>query len=150
MKSIEIFTDGACRGNPGPGGWGAILRYGDKIKEIFGPDEESGLTSNNRMELIAAIKALSSLREVCDVTLYSDSKYVTSGINEWLEGWKKNNRLIPGRKQSVKNHDLWLLIIPLLDLHSVTCVWVKGHSGHKENKRADWLANQGCDLSVSP
>ncbi len=137
LKYIEIFTDGACSGNPGPGGWGAILRYGNHEKEISGGEEN---TTNNRMELTAAIKALSALKEPCKVRLTTDSKYVCDGMNlgrarEWRKnGWKKSD------KKPALNIELWEELLRLDDMHDITFVWVRGHNGHKENERCDKLA----------
>lgn len=141
MKHIEIFTDGACRGNPGPGGWGALLRYGDVEKELYGAERN---TTNNRMELTAAIEALKALSQPCRVDLTTDSVYVRSGITEWLEGWKRRNWRTAARKP-VKNVDLWQALDEESRRHKVTWHWVKGHSGHPENERADALANRGID-----
>ncbi len=141
MKRIEIFTDGACRGNPGPGGWGALLRYGDHERELFGGEPD---TTNNRMELMAAIRALETLREPCHVDLTTDSEYVRKGISEWLPAWKARNWKTSDRKP-VKNADLWLQLEQAAARHTVRWHWVKGHSGHDENERADQLANRGID-----
>ncbi|MCI9576495.1 MAG: ribonuclease HI [Clostridiales bacterium] len=137
MKQVEIFTDGACQGNPGPGGWGAILRYQGKEKEISGgaPD-----TTNNRMELTAAIEALKLLKEPCVVTLYSDSQYVCNGVTKgWARNWKKNGWR-KSDKSPALNPELWDALLQLLDQHQVEMVWVKGHAGHPENERCDRLA----------
>lgn len=136
-----MFTDGACRGNPGPGGWGAILRYGRHEKEIWGGEYE---TTNNRMELTAAIEALRALNRRCRVDLYTDSQYVRMGITEWLANWKKKNWKNASRKP-VKNQDLWRALDEESARHEVHWHWVKGHSGHPENERADALANRGID-----
>ena len=141
MKHVEIFTDGACRGNPGPGGWGALLRYQEKESELFGGEAE---TTNNRMELQAAIEGLKALSERCQVTLTTDSVYVQKGITEWLPGWKKKNWKTAARKP-VKNADLWMLLDEQNQRHNVKWCWVKGHSGHRENELADHLANRGID-----
>lgn len=141
MKRIEIFTDGACRGNPGPGGWGALLRYGEHERELFGGEPD---TTNNRMELMAAIRALETLREPCDVDLTTDSEYVRKGISEWLPAWKARNWKTSDRKP-VKNADLWQQLEAAAARHTVRWHWVKGHSGHDENERADQLANLGID-----
>jgi len=138
---VEVFTDGACRGNPGPGGWGAILRCKGKEKELFGGEPE---TTNNRMEMMAAIMALESLSRPCQVALTTDSKYVLQGITEWIIGWKKRGWK-NSAKQPVKNVDLWQRLDKLNATHQVTWHWVKGHSGHDENERADALANRGID-----
>jgi ribonuclease HI len=141
MKHVTIFTDGACRGNPGPGGWGALLRYGKNEKSISGAEP---MTTNNRMELTAAIKALMSLREKCQVELYTDSEYVKKGITEWLHDWKKRNWK-KADKKPVKNADLWEELDKLANKHSVSWHWVKGHSGHVENDFVDALANRAID-----
>lgn len=141
MNRVQVFTDGACRGNPGPGGWGAILRYGRHEKEILGGEYE---TTNNRMELTAAIEALRALNRRCRVDLYTDSQYVRMGITEWLANWKKKNWKNASRKP-VKNQDLWRALDEESARHDVHWHWVKGHSGHPENERADALANQGID-----
>lgn len=138
MKSdVIIYTDGACKGNPGVGGWGAILEYKDKNKKIYGYDEN---TTNNRMELTAAIRALDVLKEKSKVIIYTDSKYVMNGITIWIDGWKKNNWKTSNKKD-VKNIDLWKLIDKLNSFHSVEWKWVKGHSGNTGNEMADELAN---------
>lgn len=136
MKKVEIFTDGACKGNPGPGGWGALLRMGPHEKELSGAEP---LTTNNRMELTAAIKALESLREPCQVVLFSDSKYVLDGIDKWVPGWQRNGWKTAG-KTAVKNADLWRELIAAAGPHRIEWVWVKGHDGHPENERVDQLA----------
>lgn len=141
MKTVEVFTDGACRGNPGPGGWGALLRYDGKEKTLHGGE---ALTTNNRMELTAAIRALAALKEPCAVQLTTDSEYVRKGITEWLAGWKKRNWKTASR-QPVKNIDLWQQLDELAQQHQVEWHWVKGHSGHRENEIADELANLGID-----
>jgi ribonuclease HI len=141
LKHIEIFTDGACRGNPGPGGWGALLRYNGVERELYGGEPD---TTNNRMELSAAIEGLRSLKERCTVTLTTDSVYVKSGITEWLDGWKKRNWKTAARKP-VKNVDLWQELDEQNSRHDVDWRWVKGHSGHRENEIADQLANRGID-----
>src|SRR5690349_4205406 len=129
MKHVLVFTDGACRGNPGPGGWGALLRYGKHEKKIFGAESD---TTNNRMELMAAIQALASLKESCLVELYTDSKYVQKGISEWLAQWKKNNWK-KADKKPVKNADLWMELEKQTLRHKISWHWVKGHSNHPEN-----------------
>lgn len=136
MKHVDIFTDGACSGNPGPGGWGAILRYGKIDRELSGGEAH---TTNNRMELIAAIKALDALKERCSVDLYTDSSYVKDGIGSWIEGWKRNGWKTASKKP-VKNAELWQELEQARDRHDVTWHWVKGHAGHPENERADELA----------
>lgn len=138
---VEIFTDGACRGNPGPGGWGALLRYGKVEKSFYGGEPQ---TTNNRMELMAVIKALEALKKPCRVELYSDSKYVLGGITEWMENWKKRNWKTANKKP-VQNVELWQELDELAARHDITWHWVKGHSGHRENEIADQLANQGID-----
>lgn len=136
-KYVEIFTDGACSGNPGPGGWGAILRYGDKEKELCGGEKE---TTNNRMELTAVIEALGALKEPCIVKLTTDSKYVCDAIlNGWVYSWQKNGWKKADKKPAL-NVDLWEKLLPLLDRHEVKFNWVKGHNGHRENERCDQLA----------
>lgn len=139
MKSIEIFSDGACSGNPGPGGWGAILRYNGTTKELSGGEPE---TTNNRMELMAAIQALSALKEPCKVDFYTDSNYVKDGIGGWIEGWKRNGWKTAA-KTPVKNVELWQALDEARRRHEVTWHWVKGHAGHPENERADELARLG-------
>lgn len=134
---IEIFTDGACSGNPGIGGWGALLRYKDIEKELSGGELE---TTNNRMELTAVIEALKALKTVCNITIYTDSKYVMSGISEWMKNWKINNWKTSNKKGDVKNVDLWLQLDDLIQKHEIRWVWVKGHNGHPENERVDTLA----------
>lgn len=141
MKEVEIFTDGACRGNPGPGGWGVLLRYGKVERHLYGGEAE---TTNNRMELRAAIEGLKALKERCAVTLTTDSVYVRSGITEWLANWKQKNWKTAARKP-VKNVDLWRLLDEQNERHDVEWRWVKGHSGHRENEIADQLANRGID-----
>jgi len=140
-ESVEIFTDGACRGNPGPGGWGALLRYGDVEKTLHGGEQH---TTNNRMELLAVIKALEALKKPCQISLYSDSKYVLGGITEWMENWKKRNWKTANKKP-VQNVELWQRLDALAVQHEIDWHWVKGHSGHRENEIADQLANQGID-----
>lgn len=141
MKKVEIFTDGACRGNPGPGGWGALLRCGDVERELYGGAAD---TTNNRMELQAAIEALKVLSQRCSVDLTTDSVYVKNGITTWLDGWKKKGWKTAARKP-VKNVDLWQALDEENQRHDVRWHWVKGHSGHVENERADLLANLGID-----
>ncbi len=144
MKTVIIYTDGACSGNPGPGGWAAIIQCGSAEKIVKGAEKE---TTNNRMELMAAIKGLESLTERCQVTLYTDSVYVQKGATEWLLGWKKNNWKTAA-KQPVKNIDLWQQIDAVLAKHHIDWQWVKGHSGHVENDRVDQLAREAIgDLS---
>ena len=139
--AVEIYTDGACRGNPGPGGWGALLRYGDVDKQLYGGEL---LTTNNRMELKAVIEALSALSKPCKVTLTSDSTYVLKGISEWLPNWKKRGWRTAGKKP-VKNEDFWKTLYDLAAMHEIEWHWVKGHSGHIENELVDQLANRGID-----
>ena len=134
---VEIFTDGACSGNPGVGGWGAILRYKDIEKELSGGEEN---TTNNRMELMAVIMALSALKTNCNISLYTDSKYVMNGITEWLANWKRNNWRTANKKQEVKNVDLWQRLDELTQQHEIRWLWVKGHNGHPENERCYALA----------
>jgi len=138
---VHIYTDGACRGNPGPGGWGALLRYGDTEKELYGGERD---TTNNRMELVAAIQALESLTRPCNVVLTTDSTYVMKGISEWLVNWKRNGWKTAAKKP-VKNADLWQRLEAATHEHEIQWDWVKGHSGHPENERADQLANRGID-----
>ncbi len=134
---VEIFTDGACSGNPGIGGWGAILRYKDTQKELSGGELQ---TTNNRMELMAVIMALSALKTTCNISLYTDSQYVMNGITEWLAGWKANGWKTSNKKQPVKNIDLWQQLDELVQKHEIRWIWVKGHNGHPENERCDTLA----------
>lgn len=139
MKKVYIYTDGACSGNPGPGGWGAILKYGEHIKEISGGEE---MTTNNRMEITAVIKALEMLKEPCEVVITTDSKYVADGIIKgWAESWQKNDWKKSDKKPAL-NPELWERLLELMQLHSVTIEWVKGHNGHPENERCDSLAVQ--------
>jgi len=137
MNKVEIFTDGACKGNPGPGGWGAILRYGTTEKEIYGASKN---TTNNIMELTAVIESLKNLNKPCELIITTDSKYVKNGITEWIHNWKKNGWRTAAKKE-VKNKELWIELDSLIQIHSITWDWVKGHSGHPENERADLLAN---------
>ena len=139
MKHVEVFTDGACSGNPGPGGWGAILRHGASVKEMSGGEAE---TTNNRMELLGAISALNALKSTCEVDLYTDSKYVMDGISKWIFGWKKNGWKTAAKKP-VKNAELWQALDLANQRHKVKWHWVKGHDGHAENERADELAREG-------
>lgn len=136
MKNVKIYTDGACSGNPGPGGWAGIILYKDVEKHVKGGEED---TTNNRMELLAAIKSLEKLREKCKVDLYTDSSYLRNGIKEWIVGWKKNNWKGSNRKE-VKNKDLWQKLDVLKDKHEVTWHWVKAHNGDEYNEKADSLA----------
>lgn len=141
MKKVLLFTDGACRGNPGPGGWGVLMQYGDHEKKLHGGEKH---TTNNRMELTAAIQGLAALKASCIVELTTDSNYVRDGITKWLSDWKKRNWKTAGKKP-VKNQDLWEQLDCEVARHQVTWHWVKGHSGHIENDIADALANQGID-----
>lgn len=137
MKHVDIFTDGACSGNPGPGGWGAILRYKGHEKELSGGEKN---TTNNRMELSAVINALASLKEPCEVTLYSDSQYVCNALKQgWAKKWKTNGWM-RNKKDPALNPELWEKLLELCDLHKVEIIWVKGHAGHPENERCDRLA----------
>ena len=137
MKHIDIFTDGACSGNPGPGGWGAVLRYNGVERELSGGERQ---TTNNRMELTAVIKALEALKEPCEVRLVTDSKYVAGGIGKgWAKSWQKNNWRKADKKPAL-NADLWEVLLNLLEIHKVKIEWVKGHAGHPENERCDRLA----------
>lgn len=140
-EHVEIFTDGACRGNPGPGGWGALLRYGEHEKQLYGGEPN---TTNNRMELMAAIIALESLKRPCKVELTTDSQYVRMGITEWMANWKKRGWKNSAKKP-VKNIDLWKRLEAASAKHEIVWHWVKGHSGHDENELADELANRGID-----
>ena len=137
--TVEIFTDGACSGNPGPGGWGALLRYNGREKELFGGERH---TTNNRMEMMAAIKALESLKRPVKAVLSTDSSYLKNGITKWLPGWKAKNWRTADKKP-VKNVDLWKRLEKALEQHDVQWRWVKGHAGHAENERVDALARQG-------
>ena len=141
LPHVEIFTDGACRGNPGPGGWGAVLRAGAHEREIFGYEPH---TTNNRMEMMAAIQALAALKRPSDVLLTTDSQYLHKGLTEWLAGWKKRGWRTASR-QPVKNADLWQNLEAEVARHKVRWAWVRGHSGHPENERADRLANRAID-----
>ncbi len=141
MKQVRAFTDGACSGNPGPGGWGAVLQFGDHEQELHGGARD---TTNNRMELTAAIEALKALNEPCRVSLTTDSTYVKDGITQWLANWKRNGWKTAAKKP-VKNKDLWQTLDHESLRHEIDWCWVKGHSGHPENERADRLANLGMD-----
>ena len=141
MADIELYTDGACRGNPGPGGWGALLKYGDSERELYGGQRH---TTNNRMELLAAIEGLAAVEESRAITLSTDSTYVMKGITEWLPGWKRRGWKTAARKP-VANADLWRRLDEQNSRHMVTWRWIKGHSGHPGNERADALANRGID-----
>ncbi|ABS67600.1 Ribonuclease H [Xanthobacter versatilis] len=139
MKEVAVFTDGACSGNPGPGGWGAILRFGAHEKELSGGE---ALTTNNRMELMGAIAALEALKEPCTVDLHTDSNYLKDGVTKWMHGWKRNGWRTADKKP-VKNQDLWERLDAALKRHTLRWHWVKGHAGHAENERADELARAG-------
>lgn len=138
-ERVQLFTDGACKGNPGPGGWGAILRFSRHEKELFGGEPE---TTNNRMELMAVIQGLCALRRRCSVDITTDSQYVKNGITQWIHNWKRNGWKTAAKKP-VKNEDLWRRLDDAVAAHDVRWHWVKGHSGHAENERADRLANKG-------
>jgi len=144
-KPIEIWTDGSCSGNPGPGGWGALLRFGDHEKELSGGEAD---TTNNRMELMAAIVALESLKRPCEVRLTTDSIYVKDGITKWIHGWKRNGWRTAAKKP-VKNADLWQRLDQAIGDHTVSWHWVKGHAGHDENERADQLARAGARAAMA-
>lgn len=141
MKTVIIYTDGACRGNPGPGGWGVLIKYREHSKEMYGGDTS---TTNNKMELTAAIEALKEIKEPCEIILYTDSKYVLKGIEEWIHNWKKRGWKGSNRKP-VKNIELWKKLDELRDKHTIKWNWVKGHSGDPGNETADMLANRGID-----
>ncbi len=144
MKHVELYTDGACKGNPGPGGWGALLRFGDAERELCGGEHE---TTNNRMELMAAIEGLKALTQPCHVTLTTDSVYVRDGVTRWMANWKRNGWKTAAKKP-VKNQDLWQALDTQCQRHTIDWQWVKGHSGHPGNERADELANRGiADLA---
>lgn len=138
---VTLYTDGACRGNPGPGGWGVVLKSGQHVKELFGGELE---TTNNRMEMTAAIEGLNALNRPCKVAIYTDSQYLRKGVLEWMSGWKRNGWKTSARKP-VKNQDLWQSLDQQLDRHTIEWHWVKGHSGNPGNERADALANKGTD-----
>ena len=138
---VEIYTDGACRGNPGAGGWGVLLAFGGEERELYGGERH---TTNNRMELMAAIQALKALKRPCELTLYTDSQYVRKGITEWIEQWKRRNWKTAAKK-TVKNVDLWQELDQLASIHDIDWIWVKGHAGIPGNERADALANRGID-----
>ena len=140
MKRVEIFTDGACKGNPGPGGWGALLRMGRHEKELSGSDPH---TTNNRMELTAAIRALEALIEPCQVVLHTDSKYVMDGMTRWVHGWQRNGWKTASKKP-VQNAELWHELIDVAHKHRIEWIWVKGHAGHPENERVDKLASDAA------
>ncbi len=140
-ERVDIFTDGACRGNPGPGGWGAVMRYRGNEKQLWGGEPE---TTNNRMELFAVIAALQALTRPAKIRITTDSQYVKNGINQWIHNWKRNGWKTANKKP-VKNMDLWRTLDELVTLHEIDWAWVKGHSGHPENELADELANRGID-----
>jgi ribonuclease HI len=144
VKRVEVFTDGACKGNPGPGGWGAILRMGAHEKEFSGSERA---TTNNRMELTGAIRGLAALREPCEVELYTDSKYVIDGITKWVFGWQKNG-WVNSKKEPVANADLWRELIEETRRHKVSWHWVRGHDGHPENERVDKLASDAAKAAT--
>ena len=141
MKKVDIYTDGACRGNPGPGGWGVLLIYNDFKKSIYGGEHQ---TTNNRMEMQAIIEALSAIRSECDITLYTDSKYVMDGVNKWLPNWKERGWRTANKKP-VKNQDLWQLLDQNISSHNINWQWVRGHTGNPGKEEADALANKGID-----
>jgi len=141
---VDIYTDGACKGNPGPGGWGALMESGGRTREIYGGEPA---TTNNRMELMAVIRALEALKKPCRVRLHTDSQYVQLGISKWIHGWKKNGWRTADKKP-VKNADLWLELDALAAKHDIEWLWVKGHAGHDGNERADALANLGVAESL--
>jgi ribonuclease HI len=141
VSQVEIFTDGACKGNPGPGGWGAIIRSGAQEKELSGGEP---LTTNNRMEMMAAIRALQALKRACTVTLWTDSNYLRDGITKWIHGWQRNGWKTADRNP-VKNAELWQELLQAVGSHTIEWKWVKGHAGHPENERADKLA---CDAAA--
>lgn len=141
LSSVEIFTDGACKGNPGPGGWGAVLRTGTSERELAGGEP---LTTNNRMELTAVIEALNALKRPCAVKLFTDSRYVMDGLTKWIHGWQKNGWRTADKKP-VKNAELWQALLTASAPHRIAWTWVKGHAGHPENERADRLASDAAD-----
>ena len=141
MKTVIIYTDGACRGNPGPGGWGVLIEYGESSKQLYGGDNS---TTNNKMDLTAAIMALKEIKEPCEIILYTDSKYVLQGIEDWIHNWKKRGWR-SANKKPVKNIELWKELDELRDEHNIKWNWVKGHSGDPGNETADMLANRGID-----
>ena len=143
-EKVQIFTDGACKGNPGPGGWGAILRFQDNEKEINGYES---LTTNNIMELMAVIESLKAISEPFEIEITTDSKYVKNGITSWIHNWKKNGWKTAAKKP-VKNKELWIELDHLIQKHNISWKWVKGHSGHKENERADELANEAITNNI--
>ncbi|MEN7536502.1 ribonuclease HI [Aurantiacibacter flavus] len=141
MKEVEIFTDGACKGNPGPGGWGALLRMGPHEKELSGGEPD---TTNNRMEMTAVLRALGALIEPCHVRLHTDSRYVIDGMTKWIHGWQKRG-WVNASKKPVRNADLWHDLIDAAAVHEIEWIWVRGHSGHAENERVDRLASDAAD-----
>lgn len=143
MKRVEVFTDGACKGNPGPGGWGVLLRMGAHEKELSGSEP---MTTNNRMEMTAVLKALTALIEPCEVIVHTDSRYVIDGMTKWIAGWKKRG-WVSASKQPVKNVDLWHDLIAATARHKVSWQWVKGHDGHVENERVDRLASAAASAA---
>ncbi|MDR3435943.1 ribonuclease HI [Telmatospirillum sp.] len=145
MADVELFTDGACSGNPGPGGWGVILRWKETERELCGGEAP---TTNNRMELTAVIEGLRALKRPCSVDVYTDSQYVQKGITAWIYSWKKKGRLAKDSANPVANQDLWLILDALAAQHKVTWNWVRGHAGHPENERADELARKGLKEAV--
>lgn len=140
-EPVDVYTDGACKGNPGVGGWGAILEQGDRVRELFGGEP---LTTNNRMELTAVIRALEALKRRCRVRLHTDSQYVQQGITEWIHAWKRR-KWMTADKKPVKNQDLWQQLDRLAAEHDIEWIWVRGHAGHDGNERADALANRGVE-----
>jgi ribonuclease HI len=145
MPTVQIFTDGACQGNPGPGGWGAVLRFGDQEREINGFDPD---TTNNRMELMAALAALQALTRPCKVVLTTDSQYLRQGITTWVAGWQANGWRTADKKP-VKNKDLWVALVEAVRPHQIDWQWVRGHTGHPENERADLLARQAITGAIT-
>jgi ribonuclease HI len=141
MKRVELFTDGACKGNPGPGGWGALLRLGKHEKELSGGESD---TTNNRMEMTAVIRGLEALIEPCEVAIYTDSRYVMDGMTKWIDGWQKRG-WISASKQPVRNKDLWHELIEAAGKHAIEWNWVRGHNGHPENERVDQLASDAAE-----
>ena len=140
MKKVQLITDGACSGNPGPGGWAAILRYGDKKKEMWGCEKH---TTNNRMELMAAIEGLKALKERCEVEIVTDSEYVKNGITQWIHGWKQKGWMTAAKKPVV-NQDLWKALDDQVNAHNTTWTWTKGHADHQDNNRCDELATRAA------